>query len=111
MRPQVQNFHPLRVAVLHALDVELDDPLEAVPQQEVQSVPVLVQSMNVLKGKENKRYSGSAFLNITAFLDKSAFLDSSAFLDGSAFRVSSAFLSSNAMRYATVSYQLSNRAR
>ena len=49
MRPQVQDFHPLRVAVLDALDVELDDPLKPVPEQEVQRVPVLVQSVDVLK--------------------------------------------------------------
>ena len=76
MRPQVQNFHPLRVAVLHALDVELDDPLEAVPQQEVQSVPVLVQSMNVLKEKKN-----SDVMKCSAFLSSNSFLRSSAMRD------------------------------
>jgi hypothetical protein len=49
MRSQIEDLHLVRVAVLDALDVEADDPLQPRPEEAVESVPVLVQGFHVLK--------------------------------------------------------------
>ena len=48
MRPQIEDFHSLRIAILDALNVELDDALESRPEEGVQGVPILVQSADIL---------------------------------------------------------------
>jgi hypothetical protein len=49
MRSQIEDLHLVRVAVLDALHVEADDPLQPRPEEAIESVPVLVQGFHVLK--------------------------------------------------------------
>jgi hypothetical protein len=49
MRSQIEDLHLVRVAVLDALHVEADDPLQPGPEEAIESVPVLVQGFHVLK--------------------------------------------------------------
>ncbi len=44
----------MRVAVLDALHVEADDPLQPGPEEAIESVPVLVQGFHVLKLNVNE---------------------------------------------------------
>jgi hypothetical protein len=54
MWSQIEDLHLVRVAVLDALHVEADDPLQPGPEEAIESVPVLVQGFHVLKLNVNE---------------------------------------------------------